>query len=50
MVFAAFLSRDAHMRAALTHLLVTHLAERRQKGGAAHIARELHATRISSLT
>ena len=28
MVFAAFLRRDAHMRAALTHPLVTHPAER----------------------
>ena len=49
-VFAALLRRDAHVRAALTHLLVAHPAKRRHEGGAAHVARELQATSTSSLT
>ena len=50
MVLAALLRRDAHMRAALTHLVVAQTAKRRHEGGAADVARRLHATRTSSRT
>ena len=50
MVLAAFSCRDAHVRAALTHPLVTQPAKRRDERGAAHVAREPQATSTSSRT
>lgn len=41
MLLAAFLRRNAHVRAALAHYFVTQLAKRRHKRGAANITREL---------
>ena len=50
LVFAAFMGGDAHVSAALPHLLVAQPTKRRDEGGAAHVAGELHATRTSSRT
>ena len=50
MVLAAFVRRDAHVRAALAHLLVAYPAQRRHERGAAHVARKSQATSTSSRT
>ena len=50
MVLTPRLRGDAHVRAALAHLLVAHPAQRRHERGAAHVARKPQATSTSSRT